>query len=124
MNTRSASDGMVWTTPTAASTIWPSRGRRAATMPSGSAQRIAATSNAAHRQLVVEALGLRLRQAVARGQAGPAVMPAQELVADADPQRPSGEVGDFSNAEAGRRRFAHGERVVVVEPQWPDEPDP
>ena len=47
MNTRSASDGMVWTTPTAASTTCPSRGRRAARTPSGSAHRIAATSETA-----------------------------------------------------------------------------
>ena len=44
MNTSSASEGMVCTMPTAASTTRPRRGRRQARTPSGTATRIAASS--------------------------------------------------------------------------------
>ena len=47
MNTRSASDGIVWITPAAVRMTGPSRGRRAATTPSGIATTIAAASEIA-----------------------------------------------------------------------------
>ena len=45
MKTRSASEGMVWITPTTASTAWPRRGRRKARTPSGTATAIARVSD-------------------------------------------------------------------------------
>ncbi len=47
MNTRSASDGIVWISPAVVKMNGPSRGRRAAMMPSGIDTAIAAVSEIA-----------------------------------------------------------------------------
>ena len=84
-----------------------------------------AGGKAADRQLVIEPLDLPVGERVARRQAGPAVAPAQELVAEVDAQLGvAGEIGDRADAEARRRLLAHRERVAVVEPERPDETEP
>src|SRR5882724_8241403 len=50
MKTSSASEGMVWITPARVRMVWPSRGRRQARIPSGTARAMAAASETATRK--------------------------------------------------------------------------
>jgi hypothetical protein len=69
------------------------------------------------RQAMVEA-GRRRRQCIGLAQRRPAVGTLQELVRQTELQRPAlrrGKVGDARNAQALRLRFAHRQRIGVVE---------